>query len=203
MARFESSGPKTTSFDFILESPVRLVPRGAVIDASQFSREDAVDVTTDGIQSSGATSLTVDALGGPIPSGTFLRFAAGEYAYTTADAAEGDTSITVEALPAEIADGETATYEGTGEKWLPAGTPVGRTYTERDNGDGFGPADQNDDEIFLVRWDIADLTKQNECALIQHGEAIAEDVLTSNLSIASGVLTQLRADYEMHNRSTV
>jgi hypothetical protein len=76
-----------------------------------------------------ATSVPVDALSGPIPSGTILDFeGAGKFAILTADAAAGATSLTVEALPDALDDDDEATYAGSagsGQKHLRAGTVIG------------------------------------------------------------------------------
>lgn len=85
---------------------------------------DAFTVTADGGESAAATSITVDALPGDIPSGALLYFGeAGEFARLTAPASEGDTSLTVEALPNAIEDNDEATYyPGKEAKRIPAGT---------------------------------------------------------------------------------
>lgn len=60
------------------------------------------------------TSITVVALPGPLPSGAVLQFsgAGAGFARLSAPAAEGATSITVEALAEDIDNGATATYQG-------------------------------------------------------------------------------------------
>jgi len=56
----------------------------------------------------GETSFTVDALAGAVPAGTVLNFSDGSSATVTEDAAAGATTLTVEALAADIADDATA-----------------------------------------------------------------------------------------------
>lgn len=59
-----------------------------------------------------ATSVPVDALTGPIPSGTTLYMGSKKYVTLTAAAAEGATSLTVAALPTAVVDNDTATFQG-------------------------------------------------------------------------------------------
>ena len=85
-------------------------------------RSTAVLVTMAAEATATATSLTVDPLPGAVKAGTLLRFGAGEYAYVTTDAAAGAEELVVEAIPATIEDGDTATVPGDGDKSIPAGT---------------------------------------------------------------------------------
>jgi hypothetical protein len=103
---------------------------GHQIDWAQVGEENRATpgqiVTMGAAASAGATSLTVEALTYPVPSGTVLNFTgAGEFAITTAPAAAGATTIAVEAIDAAIEDDDTATVAGSGSKFLPAGTPMG------------------------------------------------------------------------------
>lgn len=68
------------------------------------------------------TALPVDALPVALPIGTILTFGAGKFAKLTAAAAAGATELTVEALVADIDEDDEATYGGSGEKQIPAGT---------------------------------------------------------------------------------
>lgn len=85
-------------------------------------RSSAFTVTANVTSAQGATALTVDALAGPLKAGTILRFGTSEFAYLTADAAAGATSLAVEALVNAIEDNDEAIYAGTGDKSIPAGT---------------------------------------------------------------------------------
>lgn len=58
------------------------------------------------------TTLPVDALTGPLPSGTVLDFDTNKFARLTAPAAIDDVSLTVAALPTDLVDNDTATYQG-------------------------------------------------------------------------------------------
>lgn len=88
-------------------------------------RTTAVLVKLNGNVSVDATSITVDALSGAIPAGVNLHFGeAKEFVRTTAAAAAGATSITVEAVPTALEDNDEAYYGGTGSKVIPAGTAM-------------------------------------------------------------------------------
>ncbi len=235
-----------------------LVPGGALLAASQFSRADEVTVqmsadavrdattlnvdalsgpvpagtildfrtadftvTADGNAIATATSITVDALPGAVPAGTILDFEdAGKFALVTADAAAGATSLTVEALPEQIDDddeatyrgqnkfavtsaaaaegatsitvealgeqindNETAVYEGVGLRHVPSGTIIGRTFAERAAGTGFGPVDftastsVDDDEVYILAFDVEDADDNPECELFRHGGLVKENLL--------------------------
>jgi hypothetical protein len=56
-----------------------------------------------------ATTVPVDALEGPLKKGTVLYFGAKKFAVLNADAEEGDTSITVLAIPTALVDNDKAT----------------------------------------------------------------------------------------------
>lgn len=93
-----------------------------VYAASPLPRHPGVPVALSVAASASATSITVDALLGDIPSGSVLAFSNGVTATTTALAAALATTISVSALSGSIAKGETAHhrpaaaggYEGQG-----------------------------------------------------------------------------------------
>jgi hypothetical protein len=177
-----------------------LVPGGIKVDAAQFNDTDAVVVTVGGAGAAqGATSIPVDALSGPIPSGATLRFGADEYATLTAAAAAGATSLTVAALVSALEAADTATYAGAGRalKTIRSGTPVGRTIAERDAGTAYGPAAAADDEVYLLAFDIVDADVNNDGVLYRPGSVVKENYLPNVTSIAAGVMTKLRAAYVM------
>lgn len=72
-----------------------------------------------------ATSLTVDPLEQAVPAGTLLYFGqAGEHTRVSANAAAGATTLAVEAPHGAIEDNDEATIVGSGDKFIPAGTPM-------------------------------------------------------------------------------
>lgn len=176
-----------------------VLPGGAKLDPTQFYDTDSVLVT---VGAAGAaiddTSIPVDALPGALPSGITLDFGGDKFATLTAAAAAADTSITVRALVTAVVDDDTALYLGSGTalKTVVSGTPVGRTFAERESGDAFGPADASDDETYLVVWDVSDVDQNNDVELYRHGSLVKENLLPGFDSIVAGVLADIRASYQ-------
>lgn len=88
------------------------IPAGTFLNFGTYA---PVTVTvSDADVNAGETTIGVAALSGPIPAGTRLEFsgAGAGYAQTTANALEGATSLTVEALPEDIDNGATALFAG-------------------------------------------------------------------------------------------
>lgn len=171
------------------------------LDASLFRKPDAVLVKLNGAAAQGATSMTVDALTGPVPAGTILRYAVDEYAKTTALAAAGATTVAVEALVNGIEDNDEAWYEGaaTTLKSIPSGTPVGRTFTERGTSDLFGPAADTDDEFYLTAFEIANADLDPYFVAYRPGSLVKENYLpkwTDALTWTAGMKAKLRAVYQ-------
>lgn len=164
------------------------LPGGIRLDPAEWGMNDEITVTVGaGGAAQGAVAVPVAALDAAIPSGTILDFTgAGKFALLTDDAAEGATSLTVEALPEALAEGDTATYEveDSASNVVVSGTLIGRTYVERDAGTGFGPADvgadaanPNDDEIFLLLFDVSDVSTNPDAEAYRHGGLVAENYL--------------------------
>jgi hypothetical protein len=156
-----------------------LIPGGFRVDPDQFLGRDYVEVNVDAAGAAiNDTTVPVDALSGPIPSGTSLYFGASKkFALLTADAAAGATSLTVQALPTALVDADIAYYEPNTDKPIPSGYPMGRTLAERDAGTAFGPAVDSDDEIYLMAFDITDATVNPDFVAVRHGAVIKEDYL--------------------------
>lgn len=175
-----------------------LVPGGAKVLASAFNVNSAVVVTTSAQASANATSISVTALSGAIPTGTILYFGeTGELARLSANAAAGATSLSVDAIPAQIESGDTATYTGTSAlKTIASGTLIGRTFTERASGTAFGPADASDDEIYLVAFDVADAAINNDVELYRYGSIVKENLLPQWSTLSSGLKAALRSRYQ-------
>ena len=170
------------------------IPAGTVL---YFGTNKFARVTADAAQ--GATSLTVAALPtalagaetASIPSSSIV-------ARTTANAIAGATSITVEALPEAILTGDSATYAGAGvkKKRIPSGTLLGRTYTERDAGTGFGPWTNGDDEPFILAFEITDAANRPECELVAHGTKVYENSLPGWTGSTSQFKAAVRGAYQ-------
>lgn len=172
-----------------------LVPGGAKVDPTQFFAADSVVVVTTNAPAAGAVAINVQALSGAIPSGTILDFGGAKFAVLTAAAAAGATALAVRALPTALVIGDTATYPGIKPKALPGGTVIGRTIAERNASTPFGPAVAADDDIFIVAFDVSDLTRVNDVELVRPNSVIKENFLPNYSALAAGVLTKLRDKY--------
>ena len=150
-----------------------------------------------------ATALPVDALTGPIPAGTTLRFGAGQFAYVTTAAITGATSLTVEAIAANIADDAVAYYSRTGRKQIVSGSLVGRTLAERNANTAYGLAAEADDEIYFIPFDVTDANTNPDCEKVRHGATIAENHLPlsvrEHLAANAGLMTKVRGLYNLIN----
>lgn len=174
-----------------------LVPGGAKLDAAQFFAADGVLVTLGAAALAAATSITVAALPGPIPSGTLLDFGANKFARTTALAAAGATTIAVSALPTALAGTETARYAGIGSRGVPSGTLIGRTIAERDAGTPFGAWVAGDEEVYLIAFDVTDPTVNNDVDLYRHRSIVKENFLPGWLTLwTAGMKAALRLAYD-------
>lgn len=164
-----------------------VLPGGVVLQEAAFEPVGNVDATLTAAAAIGATSLSVSALSGAIPAGTNLYFGeAGEFARLTADAAEGATSLTVEALVNALELGDTATYTGmNGRRYAESGSLLGRTYAERDAGTAFGPYAAGDDEVYLLLYDVYDVTENPEATVYRHGSLVYEDKLPAGVDMAA------------------
>jgi hypothetical protein len=173
-----------------------LIPGGAKLDAAAFNAPDAVVVVVGAAGAlAAATAVPVDALPGPIPSGTVLNFGTNKFARLTAAAAAGATSLTVAALPTALVDNDTATYAGIQTKNIPSGTFIGRTFAERETGDAFGPADAADEEFFLTAFDVTDADNNADVELYRPGSIVKENFLPGWATMSSALKTDLRATY--------
>jgi len=173
----------------------RLVKGGLHLNVAEFLASDSVRVTVGANAAAGATSVTVAALTGPIPSGTVLDFGAAKFARLTSAAAAGATTLAVTALPTALVTNDAATYAGTTFRSVASGTPVGRTFTERDAGQGFGPAAATDDEVYLVAFSIADVTATPTFTAYRPTEQVWENYLPGWATMATALRTKIRSVY--------
>jgi hypothetical protein len=177
-----------------------ILPGGIMLDASAFGgNPGVVNVkVNDADVNAAETSFGVDALPGDIPSGTVLLFSDGSFAKLSADAAEGATSLTVVALTHDIADDATASYDPEPTfDLVAAGTLVGRTIAEQQNGDPFGPYGDSDDEIYIVadETDVSDGDVGTN--VVRHGSLIKTNFLPSWTDASAAAKTDLQAAYEL------
>lgn len=175
-----------------------ILPGGAQVDdsATWGSAGDYTITINDADVNAAETSITVVALPVALPDNTELNFG-GTVAKLSAAAEAGATSITVDALTADIANGLTATYDADTEvRILPAGTLVGRTTAEKLNGDPFGPYGDSDNEIYILAEDV-DLEETPDCNLVRHGSMIKYNFLPSWTGSSSTAKAALHASYEI------
>ncbi len=199
---FSSTGYSQPDWAAELLDADELVPGGAKLVPSAFPPVDYQVVTlAAGVVTSGSnkTLTLASALAFDIPPGYILDFGAGEIATLTTGALKGATTITGVTLAADLEGAETATFAGVSSlKRVPSGTLVGRTYTERDAGTGYGQPDVTtpDDELFLTAFEVPDLANNNDATLVRHGTLIYEDKLPGWSSLASNVKAAIRARYQ-------
>lgn len=174
-----------------------LIPGGAKIDAAQFKSDDAVTVVV-GVAGAAiaAVAVPVAALANPIPTGTVLYFGGAKVAQLSAAAAKGAVTLAVNALPAALVSGDTATYLGVGPKYIPSGTTVGRTLAERDAMTPFGVPADADDEVFLIAFDVTDANRNDDIELYRNNNLVYENFLPADFAALSATLKgKLRTSY--------
>ncbi len=126
----------------------------------------------------GAVTITVAAIPTALVDADVATVPASSIvARTTATAAAAATSITVEALAEPILSGDSAIYAGAGslKKRIPQGTLLGRTYTERDAGTGYGPYATADDDVHLLAFEVTDVDANPNIELVSHGTKVYEN----------------------------
>lgn len=188
------STPPVWAGDYLSRETVMPVP--VKLDAAQFNAEDAVIVVVGAAgAAANATTVPVDALPGPIPLGTLLDFGGKKVARLSAPAAAAATSLAVDAIPTALVDNDAATYKGVGLKRVPSGTPIGRTFSERDAGTAWGPAADTDDEFYLTTREISDLTKDQTTEIYRHNKVVKENYLPGWATMATAIKTKIRALY--------
>lgn len=146
----------------------------------------------------GATSITVAAIPTALVDNDSATVpAVSIIARTTANAAAAATSITVEALAEPILSGDVATYAGAGtlKKRIQAGTLLGRTYTERDAGTGYGRWTTGDHEVYLVPFEITDAVANPNVELAAHTLKVYENNLPEWSGSSSDFKAAVRANY--------
>lgn len=183
-------------------APEKLMPGGARLDAAQFPAEDQQTITLAAgavaVGSNRTLNLTA-ALQFNIPAGTILDFGAGEFCTLVNGATKGATSITGVTVAADLEGGESYVFRGVStRKPVDSGILVGRTFTERSNGVGFGPADvaTPDDQIFLTAFGVTDAAVNPDVTLLRHGTLIYENLLPNWSTLTSQQQAAIRARYQ-------
>lgn len=178
--------------------PEHLIPIGGKVVASAFAREDAMTLTLAAGAVTSGTGKTVTftaALTYPVPAGTILDFGSGKFVTFPTGVAKGATSVTDASVAANLAGGESTTYVGTGKRRIEAGTLVGRTFTERDAGTGFGPYATADDEVYLLAFQVEDADVDNDATFLRPETLVKENWLPGFASYTTQAKAALRATY--------
>jgi hypothetical protein len=195
-------GPAVWAGDF--HSREHVAPFPARVDAAQFNDANAVAITQSGGAAANATAVPVVATTVAIPAGRALYWGGSKkFSRVTVDAAIGATSLTVEALPTALVDGDIAYFSPYPDrKTLKSGTLLGRTYTERDAGTAFGAAVYTDDEFFILLYDIEDANYNPDATLYRNGSLVFEDKLPDWTAISgnANLLATLRSKYQCIKR---
>lgn len=174
-----------------------LVPGGAKLDATQFPPSDrvVVDVAVAGAAQF-AVSVPVGALTGPIPAGAVITFGGAKKLRVAVAALTGAVALVTDPIPVALVDADVSEYVGYGDKYIPSGTLIGRTYTERDALTGFGPAADADDEFFLTAYDIPDATKVDDVELYRPGGTVYENFLPVFAALSATQKGKIRTLYQ-------
>lgn len=189
-------------------TPEKLMPGGAKLVESAFPYLDAVSIDV-GVAGAAADATSIPVAiarlnpistkGDPvIPVGATLDFGGKKFATLTAAANLSAATLTVRALVTALVDADVATYNGTVmRKPVGSGILVGRTFTERGNGAGFGVADVStpDDELFLTAFQVDDALINADVTLLRHGTLIYEDKLPGWSGLSAGMKAAIRARY--------
>ncbi len=177
-----------------------LLPGGVKINAAEFLTEGSVKITVGANAAADATSVTVAALSGAIPNGAVIPVGAAsskKFMTLNAAAAAGATTLTVQPLVTALSNGDTGNYTSmSARKPIPAGTRIGRTFTERASNTPFGAAADADDEIFVVAYDIHDAALVNDAEVLREGTLIKENLLPGWTTETSTIKGKVRAFYQ-------
>ena len=189
----QSTPPKWNGDFFNQDS---IMPFGIKLDPAQFNAVDAVVVKVGANAAGDATSVTVAALSGAIPTGEVIDLGGKKFARLTAPAAKDAVTLTVAPLATALVTGDTGKYMGTGTKSVASGILVGRTIAERNSGAPWGPADvAGDDDIYLTIRDNPDLTKDATNEVYRHNKVVKENYLPGFSGYTTDQKTKVRALY--------
>lgn len=192
---WNSESNPTWAGDFF--SRDHLVPGAVLLDVAAFSRADEQDIDLTAVLSVGDTTITVTALTKKIPTGAILRGDNGEYVKLSSAAAVGDTTINIHASLISRLATENLFYEGSDSLFIPSGTVIGRTFTERASGDAFGPCADADEECYVLAFDAWAERGIDFCegVLYRYGSVVIEDRLPDWSTLSAAVKALLRANY--------
>lgn len=88
------------------------------------------------------------------------------------------------------------TADANGRKFVPSGTPVGRTVAERAAGAGFGPAEATDDDFYLTAFDVVDAAFSRDVELYRPGGIVKENFLPVFATLSQALKDKIRSLYQ-------
>ena len=159
----------------------RVLPVPGRLDRASFNNYYGVDVQVTAPASAAATSITVAAINLPLPSvnllsstgvriipqGSIIIFdnATGKMARLSADALQGDTTLTVYPIPVALGGTEDAKWDAYNITFVPSGILVGRTTWGTGLWEPGAPLTQQ--ELALTFYDTPDLIRDNNCEFLR------------------------------------
>lgn len=211
MARMSFKGNFRTSPVWLGDFQERdaMVIEPAQIDPTKFTDNLGVTVTSTGAVAAGATTFPVTAIVGPattvqpliaqgqiiIPVGSLIQFGVGKFARLTQGVLIGDTAVQVEALPTALGAGDVATYSPYNSEYIPSGTLLGKTFTERAAGTPYRPAAVGDDLVYLLGYDIPNAKDIADCELVRHNVVVKENYLPGWSTMSAPLQALVRSLY--------
>ncbi len=96
----------------------------------------------------------------------------------------------VKVTPADFA------ANAAGKRTVPAGTLIGRTFAERTADTPYGVAADADDEVYIVAYDIYDLTEVNDAEVLRERTLIKENLLPGWAGVSAALKAKVRAAYQ-------
>lgn len=176
------------------------IPGGVNFNAANVPAVDAVRVTVAAAGAAiNATSIPLLAAigqGDSIPRDTVILFGGSKFAQLTAEAKQGDTTLTVVALPVALAANDVGTYPGAGRKTFYSGTLVGRTAAERAAGLPFSSATDAHDDLYINAFDNYDIGRLPEITLLRHGAMVFRKGLRGYTNLSAAQKAKLENWYQ-------
>jgi hypothetical protein len=203
MARMDFFGNQISAPEWMGDFGSRdhLMPWPAKLDATQFKDANAVLIVPTAPNSAADTTITATAITTPLTAaltalgstsrilraGQIIDFGGAKFARLSQDVNLGDTTIHVDALPTALIVGDVGRVSAGVVEFIPSGTPVGRTFAERDANTAFGAAAITDDEIFLTAFDCPNALVNNDIELYRHHSVVKENYLPGYAAYAAGL----------------
>jgi len=182
------------------------IPGGGKLLSTGFTSSDAIEVTAAAAAIAattvGITAVTGTMLGNRstlIPSGVTISFGSTKFATLTASFMDGDTALTVAALPVAIAANDKASYSAGGLINVPSGTFIGRTQSDIDDSLPFRLATAANIaslvECYLTAFENTDLTANSDVTLTRPGFVVKENRLPNWVALDAAIKSRIRLVY--------